>query len=98
MNHSYLWGPLLMFIDCQKFAGLWGHYFVGNWFVALKCKTIHYFVKRSSGCKFIGKSIQQNPRTNNDNSTVIRLSEQYYDLFLDILIYASYNYFVERFS
>ena len=44
-NHSYLLGP--MFVDCQNFAGLRGQNFVGNWFVALQCKTIHFFIKRS---------------------------------------------------
>ena len=29
--------------------------FVGNWFVALQCKTIHYFIKHSLGRKFVGK-------------------------------------------
>ena len=33
-------------MDCQKFAGLWGRNFEGNWFVGLHCKTIHSFVKR----------------------------------------------------
>ena len=46
-NHSYSWGR--MFSDCQHFAGLWGRYFVANWFVALQCKMIYYFVKHSWG-------------------------------------------------
>ena len=33
-----------MFVDCQNFAGSWGRNFVGNWFVALQCKGIHYFL------------------------------------------------------
>ena len=28
-----------MFVDCQNFAGSCGHYFLGNWFVALQCIT-----------------------------------------------------------
>ena len=37
-NHSYSWGP--MFVECQNFAGSYGFNLVGNWFVALQCKTI----------------------------------------------------------
>ena len=37
-----------MFVDCQNPAGLWGRNFVGNWFVALQCKTIHYFVTQTT--------------------------------------------------
>ena len=68
-NRSFSWGPMSM--DCQNFAGLWGSNFKGNWFVALQCSTIHYFVKNSWGRKFMGKN---NPRTliptNNDDYTV----------------------------
>ena len=30
-------------MDFKNFAGSWGHYtyFMGNWFVALQCNTIH---------------------------------------------------------
>ena len=45
-NHSYLWGPIKIFVDCQNFVGLWGHGFMGICRVALQCKTIHYFIKR----------------------------------------------------
>ena len=38
-------GPI--FVGYQNLAGSWGRNFVGNWFVALQCKTIHYFFKRS---------------------------------------------------
>ena len=34
---SYSWGP--MFVDCQKFAGSLGRYFMDHWFVELHCKT-----------------------------------------------------------
>ena len=37
-NHSYSQEP--WFLYCKKFAGLWGFTYVGNWFVALQCKTI----------------------------------------------------------
>ena len=71
-NHSCSWGPIL--VDCQNFASSWECYFVGNCFIALKCRTIHYFVKRSWGRKFIGKVIHKihdhwSP-TNNVDSTV----------------------------
>ena len=41
-NHSYSWGPV--FVDCQNFAGSWGHNFMDNSFVASQYKTIHCFV------------------------------------------------------
>lgn len=56
-NHTYLCGP--MFVDCQNYAGS----FVGNWFEALQCKTIHNFVKHSWRRKFMCKGDQQNPQT-----------------------------------
>ena len=37
--------------------------FVVNWFIALECKTIHYFVKLSCERKFVGKCKPRNPRT-----------------------------------
>ena len=40
---SSLLGP--MFVDCQNFAGSWGHSFAGSWFVTLQYKTSYYFVK-----------------------------------------------------
>ena len=46
-NPSCSWGPKLA--DCQRFANSWGRYFTGNWLIALKCRTIHYFVKSSRG-------------------------------------------------
>ena len=36
-----------MLVDCQHFAGLWGHAFVVTWFFALQCKTINYIVNNS---------------------------------------------------
>ena len=47
-------------------------------FVSLQSKTIHYFVKRSWGCKFVSKGTPRNPRTsnplNNDDSAVFLIS------------------------
>ena len=36
---------------------------MGNRFIALKCRTIHYFVKSLRGCKFVVKGKPWNPRT-----------------------------------
>ena len=55
-------GP--MFVNCQNFAGLWRRNFI-CWFVALQCKTIHYFVKCSCGHKFVSKGTPRNPWTLN---------------------------------
>ena len=55
----------LFFEDCQNFAGSWGRNFLGNWFEALQCRTIHYFVKHSWGRKFVDKGKPKNPRTSN---------------------------------
>ena len=44
-NHSR--GP--MFVDYQDFVCSMGLGFVGNWFVALKCKIIQYHVINSWG-------------------------------------------------
>ena len=53
-----------MFVDCQKFAGLWGRNFVGNWFVALQCKTISLFnIHRDESWTLI--------LANNDDFTVL---------------------------
>lgn len=52
-NNSYSWGS--MFVECQNFAGLWRCYVVGYWFVVLQYRTIHNFIKRSSGRKFLIK-------------------------------------------
>ena len=41
--YGYSWGP--MFVDRQNLAGPCVRNFVGKWFVASQCKTIHYFVK-----------------------------------------------------
>ena len=49
-----------MFEDCQNSDGSWGRYFVGNWSVALRLKTIHYFVKYLWGRKFMSKGNQEN--------------------------------------
>ena len=38
VNHSYSWWPML--VDCQTFICSWGHDFVGNYLVALQCKSI----------------------------------------------------------
>ena len=37
-----------MFVDCQNFAASWGCYFVGYWLVAIQCRVVYDFVKRSS--------------------------------------------------
>ena len=37
LNHS--WEPL--FVNCHYFAGSWRYYFLRNWFVAFKYRTIH---------------------------------------------------------
>ena len=58
-NHSYSWGP--MFVDCQNFAASWGRNF--DWFVALQYRSIHFFVKRRWGRKFVGGGNPQNQRT-----------------------------------
>ena len=59
-NHSYSLGTIFVY---------WfeGTCFVGNWFVALQCKTINYIVKSSWGRKFIGNGTcnSRNPRTLN---------------------------------
>ena len=51
MNHSYSWGPIYMFVDCQHFAGSCRQFIIScvTRFVALQCKIIHFFVKRSWG-------------------------------------------------
>ena len=41
-GESYSWGP--MFVDCQKFAGSLGRYFMDHWFVELHCKTNNHIV------------------------------------------------------
>ena len=57
------WEPL--FVDCQNIACLRGCNFVGKWFVALQCKTIHYYmyVRGLWGHKFVGKGNPRNPWT-----------------------------------
>ena len=60
-NHSFSWEPL--FSDCQNFAGSWWLYFVYNWIVALQYRTIHCYVKRSCGRKFVSRGNAQNLRT-----------------------------------
>ena len=37
--------------------------FMGKWFFALQCKTIHYFVIRLWGRNFMGKDNPRNPQT-----------------------------------
>ena len=53
-----------MFVDYQTFAGLWRCYFVGKWFVALQCKTIHFFIKCLQGHEFVVKGYLKNPHAN----------------------------------
>ena len=64
-NHSYSGEPIL--VDCQNFTGSWGCNFVGNWFVALLCKTIHYLVKCSWGHN---ETHEHQTSINNDDSIV----------------------------
>lgn len=63
-----------MFIDDQNFAGSCERNFFGNWFVALKGKTIHYFVKlRGDVNSWVTVTLEINEHsnpTNNDDSTV----------------------------
>ena len=47
--------------QCQNVACSWEPNIAGYWFVTLQCKTIHYFIKRSCGCKFVGKGNTRNP-------------------------------------
>ena len=68
-NPSCSWGP--KFADCQRFANSWGRYFTGNWLIALKCRTIHYFVKSLRGVNSWLRVIHEHwAPTNNDDSTV----------------------------
>ena len=52
-----------MFADCQNFAALWGRNLEDNWFVALQYRSIHFFVKRRWGRKFVGRGNPRNQRT-----------------------------------
>ena len=87
-----------MFVNCQNFAASWGHKFVGNWFVTLQCKTIHYFVKCSWGRSFLGKENPRNPPTlpptpNNDDSTVLHVISVYmfYNQLLNKLHFSNFT-------
>ena len=55
-----------MSMDCQNFAGSWGHNYI-----ALQFRTIHYCVNGN----FVGKDGKQKPGTllptNNDDSVVL---------------------------
>ena len=78
--------------DYQNFAGSRRCDFLGNWFVAFQCKTIHDFVKCLWGHKFVGKCNPQNPRTlcppppptNKDDSTVFHLWKSVEERVLDV--------------
>ena len=43
------------FVVNQNFTGSLRRNFVGNWFVPLQCKMIHYFFRHPLGCIFMGK-------------------------------------------
>ena len=43
-----------MFLGYKTFDFSWGLDFMGNGFVAVQCKKIHYFVKHLRGRKFVG--------------------------------------------
>ena len=65
-NHLSSWG--LMFVEYQHFVYCFltlGHNFVGNWFVATWCKTIHICSIRLWWCKFVKKGNPWNPWTLN---------------------------------
>lgn len=64
-------GPMLM--ECQKFAGVWAHNIMNNWFIASQCKTIHEFVKCSWEHLFIGKNNPLNPQPLIQNSIYFQL-------------------------
>ena len=54
-----------MFVDYQNFAGSMELNFMGYWFVVLQYRTIHFFIKRSLGRKFVGDRNPRNPGTLN---------------------------------
>lgn len=61
-NHSktiqYYCG-INLFVKNNVFVlGSWVRYFMGNSFLALQNRTIHHFVKRSKGRKFVSKGNQ----------------------------------------
>ena len=58
-----------MFVGYQNFAGSWGRNFVGNWFVALQCKTIHYFFKRS--WVRVTHKIHEHQSSKNNNDSIV---------------------------
>ena len=58
-NHNYSLEPVFLDYPADSLR----RNFVGNWFVALHCMMIHYFVKCLWGCKFMGKGKQQNQHT-----------------------------------
>ena len=51
------------FVVNQNFTGSLRRNFVGNRFVALQCKMIHYFFRRPLGCMFVVKGNSRNSRT-----------------------------------
>ena len=57
MRHKFFSG------GSSKCSTLLERNFVGNWFIALQCRTIHCYVMRSWGRKCMGKDISRNPRS-----------------------------------
>ena len=51
---GYCMSSWLLGGNCMS-SWLLGGYCMGSCFVALRCKTIHYFVLCSRGCKSVGK-------------------------------------------
>ena len=63
-----------MFMDYQNFAESFRWKFVDNRFVALKCKTIQFFVISLWEHKFVGKV---DLRTNTDSPGTIKIPQYY---------------------
>ena len=71
-----------MFVDDQNFAGSCERNFYGNWFVTLKCKTIHHFFKLrgdlNSWVRVTHEINEHSNTTNNDDSTVHTLTKMHW--------------------
>ena len=52
-----------MLVEYQHFASLSERNILPNWFGALQCEKIQYFVKRSKEREFVGKFNTRIPRT-----------------------------------
>ena len=62
--------PMFVNFQYMYFACLFWHNILGNWFAALQCKTIHYFVKYSRVHVKVIHRIQEHwsPTYNNDST------------------------------